>query len=220
MAGKWHLGGDEKTSPYARGFEETFSLVPGGGSHWSDLKPLSPLEPMRYRRNGKVVENLPEDFYSTRYYTDMLLQFMEQNKEDGKPFFAYLSFTAPHDPLHAPREYIDKYKGKYDEGWDVLRQVRLQRLKDLGVIGNDVESFPRLASVKAWVDMTNEEKRYAARDMEVYAAMVDYMDEQIKRVFDYLKEIGEYDNTMVIFFSDNGRTAQCQQRIPDRRTNT
>jgi arylsulfatase len=214
MAGKWHLGGDEETSPHARGFEETFSLVPGGGSHWSDLKPLCPPETMIYRRNGKAVEELPGDFYSTRYYTDMLLQFMEQNKEDGKPFFAYLSFTAPHDPLHAPKEYIEKYKGKYDEGWDVLREARLQALKDLGVIGKEVEPFPRLASVKAWGDMTDEEKRYAARDMEVYAAMVDYMDEQIKRVFDYLKEIGEYDNTMVIFFSDNGANGAMPTAYP------
>jgi arylsulfatase len=214
MAGKWHLGGEEETSPHARGFEKTFSLLPGGGSHWSDLKPLSPLEPMMYRRNGKVVEALPEDFYSTRYYTDMVLQFMEQNKEDDKPFFAYLSYTAPHDPLHAPKEYIDRYKGKYDEGWDALRETRLHALKNLGVIGKEVEPFPRLASVKAWGDMTDEEKRYAARDMEVYAAMVDYMDEQIKRVFDYLKEIGEYDNTMIIFFSDNGANGALPTAYP------
>ena len=77
-------------------------------------------------------------------------------------------------------------------------------MKDLGIIGKDVEPFPRLASVKAWDDMSDDERRNAARDMEVYAAMVDYMDEQIKRVFDYLKEIGEYDNTMIIFISDNG----------------
>jgi len=214
MAGKWHLGHSEETIPHARGFEETFSLIPGGGSHWSDFKPLSPPQTMEYRRNGKVVEALPEDFYSTRYYTDMLLQFMEQNKEDGKPFFAYLSFTAPHDPLHAPKEYIEKYKGKYDGGWDVLREARLQALKDLEIIGKDVEPFPRLASVKAWDDMSDDERQKAARDMEVYAAMVDYLDEQIKRVFDYLEEIGEYDNTMIIFFSDNGANGAMPTAYP------
>jgi len=204
MAGKWHLGDDEKTIPHARGFEETFILVPGGGSHWSDRKPVSPPQTMVYRRNGKVIEALPGDFYSTRYYTDVLLKWMKQNRGDGKPFFAYLSYTAPHDPLHAPKKYIDKYNGKYDKGWDVLREKRLQRLKDLGIIRKDARPFPRLPSVKAWDKMPLEERREAARDMEVYAAMVDYMDEQIKRVFDYLKEIGEYDNTMIIFFSDNG----------------
>ena len=134
MAGKWHLGFDQKTSPHARGFEETFILEPGGGSHWGDRKPISPPGIMIYRRNGEPVETLPEDFYSTKYYTDVLLRWIEQNREDGKPFFAYLSYTAPHDPLHAPKEYIEKYKGKYDQGWDVLREERLQRLKDLGII--------------------------------------------------------------------------------------
>ena len=121
MAGKWHLGHEEETSPHARGFEETFILAPGGGSHWSDRRPLSPPQTMVYRRNGKVVESLPENFYSTRFYTDTMLEWISRDHGDARPFFAYLSYTAPHDPLHAPKEYIDKYKGKYDEGWDVLR---------------------------------------------------------------------------------------------------
>ena len=150
------------------------------------------------------MDSLPDDFYSTTYYTDTLLNFIEKNKNDGKPFFAYLSYTAPHDPLHAPKKYIDKYKGKYDGGWDLLREQRLQNLKELGIIQKDAKPFPRLASVKAWNEMTSEERAAASRDMEVYAAMIDYMDEQIKRVFDYLKETGEYENTMIIFFSDNG----------------
>ncbi|MBW2172859.1 MAG: arylsulfatase, partial [Deltaproteobacteria bacterium] len=214
MAGKWHLGHEEETSPHARGFEETFILAPGGGSHWSDRKPLSPPQTMIYRRNGKVVESLPKDFYSTRYYTDILLQWIKQNHGDGNPFFAYLSYTAPHDPLHAPKEYIDKYRGKYDDGWDLLREKRLQRLKDLGIIHKNARPFPRLASVKAWDEMSPKERREAARDMEVYAAMIDYMDEQIKRVFDYLKEVGEYDNTMIIFFSDNGANGAMPTAYP------
>ena len=116
MAGKWHLGSEEETSPYARGFEETFALVPGGGSHWNDRKPLSPPQKMIYRRNGKIVASLPDDFYSTKDYTDHLLEWIKNDHGDGKPFFAYLSYTAPHDPLHAPREYIEKYEGKYDDG--------------------------------------------------------------------------------------------------------
>jgi len=214
MAGKWHLGFEEETSPHARGFEETFSLVPGGGSHWSDRKPVSPPQVMFYRRNGKLVESLPEDFYSTKNYTDILLEWMKKNRKDGKPFFAYLSYTAPHDPLHAPKEYIDKYRGMYDRGWDVLREKRLGRLKELGIIDQDARSFPRLPSVKAWDQMSAEERQETARDMEVYAAMVDYMDEQIKRVFDYLKEIGQYDNTMIIFFSDNGANGADKTAYP------
>ncbi len=214
MSGKWHLGYEEETSPFARGFEETFMLVPGGGSHWNDLKPLSPPQTMMYRRNGQVVEELPEDFYSTKYYTDRMLQFIEQSQGDDRPFFAYLSYTAPHDPLHAPEEYIDKYRGRFDQGWDVLREERLRALKDLGIVPEDAVAFPRLESVTAWEEMSEEERQLAARDMEVYAAMIDYMDEQIQRVFDYLKEIGEYDNTMIIFFSDNGANGHPQTAYP------
>ncbi len=214
MAGKWHLGHEEETSPHARGFEETFSLATGGGSHYNDRKPLSPPQTMIYRRNGEEVKSLPDDFYSTKYYTDILLKWIKEDHKDSRPFFAYLSYTAPHDPLHAPKEYIEKYKGKYDGGWDVLREKRLQGLKDLGIIHKDAKSFPRLPSVKAWDQMSAEDRVEAARDMEVYAAMVDYMDEQIKRVFDYLKEIGEYDNTMIIFFSDNGANGHPKTAYP------
>ena len=214
MVGKWHLGHDAETSPHARGFEETFILVPGGGSHWSDRRPVSPPETMIYQRNGKPVESLPEDFYSTRNYTDNVLQWMDKNQGDGRPFFAYLAYTAPHDPLHAPKEYIDKYKGKYDGGWDALREERFQALKDLGIINQDVQPFPRLDSVEAWDEMSPEKRAEAARDMEVYAAMIDYLDEQIKRVFDYLKEAGEYDNTMIVFISDNGANGHSPWAYP------
>ena len=204
MAGKWHLGFDEETSPYARGFEETFILVPGGGSHCSDRKPLSPVQPMTYRRNGKFVESLPDDFYSTKDYTDNLIEWIEKNNGDGKPFFAYLSYTAPHDPLHAPKAYIEKYHGKYDKGWDALRETRLETLKTLGIVPETTNAFPRLPNVEAWDDMSVEDRREMARDMEVYAAMIDYMDNQIARVIGHLKEIGAYDNTLILFFSDNG----------------
>jgi arylsulfatase A-like enzyme len=248
MAGKWHLGDDQETTPFARGFEETFALLPGGGSHWNDRRPLSPPQTMNYSRNGQRVDSLPDNFYSTRYYTDILLEFLEGNRGDGKPFLAYLSYTAPHDPLHAPQEYIDKYKGTYDSGWDELRQQRLlalkdlgiiqadieplprlasinagwgelrrqrlQALKDRGIIRDDIEAFPRLASVKAWSDMAVDERLIAARDMEVYAAMVDYMDEQILRVIDYLKDIGEYENTMILFMSDNGANGAMPTAYP------
>ena len=214
MAGKWHLGHEEETSPHGRGFDETFALLPGGGSHWSDQKPLSPPQTMIYQRNGELVQSLPGDFYSTRYYTDRLLEWIGEDHGDDRPFFAYLSYTAPHDPLHAPREYIDKYRGMYDEGWDVLREKRLQALKDLGIISDNTVPFPRLPSVKAWDEMTAEERQKAARDMEVYAAMVDYMDEQIKRVFDRLIEIGEYDNTLIIFLSDNGANGALPTAYP------
>jgi len=214
MAGKWHLGDEPETRPHARGFQKTFALMPGGGSHWNDRRPLSPPQTMYYMRNGEPVESLPDDFYSTKYYTDTMLEYIAGDHSDGSPFFAYLSYTAVHDPLHAPKEYIDKYRGTYDSGWDDLRQKRLQALKDLGIVPAAAEAYPRISSVEAWSEMSIDEREKAARDMEVYAAMLDYMDEQILRIFDYLKEIGEYDNTLILFFSDNGANGALPMAYP------
>jgi arylsulfatase len=204
MTGKWHLGEDDEQSPYARGFHETFTMMDGGGSHWSDMKGLTPSHKMLYRKNGKIIDALPDDFYSTKNYTDSLIVFIDRNKTDGKPFFAYLSFTAPHDPLHAPKEYIEKYEGKFDEGWDALRSKRLEALKQLGLVDPGVKEFPANFMVPTWESLDEETKEEYQRDMEVYAAMVDYMDMSIGRLFQYLKENSLYDNTLIVFFSDNG----------------
>jgi arylsulfatase A-like enzyme len=214
MVGKWHLGHDAKTLPGARDFDETFVLEGGGGSHWADRKWVTPTVPMKYRRNGKEVVSLPEDFYSTKNYTDSLIEWIKRDQEDDQPFFAYLSYTAPHDPLHAPEEYINKYKGLYNSGWDALKEKRLQKLKGLGIIDKNAKPFPRLSSVAAWKDLSAEDRALAARDMEVYAAMVDFMDGQIKRVFDQLKEVGKYENTLIIFMSDNGANGNMLTEYP------
>jgi arylsulfatase len=204
MTGKWHLGTDDEQSPFERGFEETFTMMNGGGSHWADMKPLSLHEPMIYRKNGKRISMLPKDYYSTKNYTDSLMKFIKSNKDDGKPFFAYLCYTAPHDPLHAPAEYIAKYKGKFDQGWDALSPNRLENLKKLGLVPRDLNEFPPNIMTTKWESLSAEEKKEHARNMEVYAAMVDYMDMSIGRLFKYLKDRGLYNNTMIVFFSDNG----------------
>ncbi|HSF53705.1 MAG TPA: arylsulfatase [Algoriphagus sp.] len=203
MTGKWHLGEGKGLDPFYRGFEETFILGTGGGSHWNDRKALSPLQHMEYTRNGVPVEPAP-DFYSTQAYTDSLLSFIAKNKNDQKPFFAYLSYTAVHDPLHAPDEYINKYKGKFDMGWDSLWVQRMKNLKSLGILPKDFEALPSNPLVPKWESLNPEQKQAFARDMEVYAGMLDYLDMSIGRVFAYLKEQGMYDNTLVIFMSDNG----------------
>jgi arylsulfatase len=204
MAGKWHLGEEDDQSPHARGFEQTFTMMNGGGSHWADMRPLSPPGAMIYRRNGERLTKLPDDFYSSKDYTDALIEFIDANRGDRQPFFAYLSYTAPHDPLHAPAEYIEKYRGSYDEGWDVLAQRRLSKLKELGLVPAEVSEFPANFMTREWDALSAEEKQSFARDMEVYAAMVEYMDMSIGRLFDYLRENGLYENTLVVFFSDNG----------------
>ncbi|MFT6438213.1 MAG: arylsulfatase, partial [Candidatus Azotimanducaceae bacterium] len=204
QTGKWHLGVTESQSPFARGFQETFALLPGGGSHFNDQQPLHPAEPVVYRRNGKIVDELPDDFYSTQYYTDMLLSWMERDKNSGQPFFAYLAYTAPHNPLHAPVEYIKRYSGRYDAGYEVLRKARFAALKAQGLIPQNQEMAPWPAAVKRWNDLSTSEKENEARDMEIYAAMIDYMDEQIGRVYQWLQDNGELENTIIVFFSDNG----------------
>lgn len=134
MSGKWHLGHHDEHGPSKRGFQETFALMQGGASHFSDQIPLDPNDPTVYRRNGKVVKDLPDDFYSTKNYTDSLLTWVERDKDSSQPFFAYLAYTAPHDPLQAPQSYIDKYKGVYDEGYEILRERKFKALKQKGLI--------------------------------------------------------------------------------------
>ena len=203
MAGKWHLGEEEGQTPDDRGFEESFVLIQGGGSHYADQKPLSIPIGMDYTVNGEKVAELPADFYSTRNYTDTLIAYIEKNKADHKPFFMYAAYTAPHDPLHAPKEYIEKYRGKFDMGWDSLRNLRLNNLKALGIISNDVNDFAP-SGVPKWESLNAGQKKEHARTMEVYAAMVDYLDMSIGRLINYLKQEGLYDNTMILFMSDNG----------------
>jgi arylsulfatase len=178
-------------------------LLQGGGSHYADQKPLSPPQVMDYRSNGKKVATLPEDFYSTRNYTDSLIYYIEKNKVDGRPFFMYAAYTSPHDPLQAPKEYVDKYKGKFDMGWDSLRLLRLNNLKALGIVPQHVNTFAPSAIPK-WETLTSEQKAEFARDMEVYAGMIDYLDMSIGRIISYLKQEGLYDNTFILFMSDNG----------------
>jgi arylsulfatase len=213
MTGKWHLGEGEGKDPYDRGFEESFILGTGGGSHYNDYKPLAPPQHMSYTRNGKEVQ-LPADFYSSKNYTDSMIQFIDNNKADKKPWFAFLSYTAVHDPLQAPKEYIEKYKGKFDMGWDSLWTMRLNSLQALGLVPKDLNRFAKNPAVPQWDKLDKKHKEEFARDMEVYAAMLEYMDMSIGRVFEYLKKEGMFENTMIIFMTDNGANGQLASFYP------
>ncbi|MEE8606945.1 MAG: arylsulfatase [Nitrospiraceae bacterium] len=205
MAGKWHLGLKPDQIPRARGFERDFSLLVGGGSHFDDgwnIEWQIPKAP--YTEDGRPLEKLPKGFYSTKTYTDKTIQFIEEGRKDNKPFFAYMAFTAPHGPLHVPDDWLRRYKNRYDEGWDGIRKQRLARMQELGIVEEGVNTADRLWFVPRSTALTPALRVMLGRKMELYAAMVEYMDDQIGRVFDYLKQIGEYDNTVVIFISDNG----------------
>jgi arylsulfatase A-like enzyme len=209
MAAKWHLGEKPQQWPARRGFERDFALLQGAGSHWGDSLGLLPTEPkVAHTRNGEKVEELPKDYYSSKDFTDFIIQSVDENGSDGKPFFAYLGYQAPHGPLAVPEEWRDKYKGRYDKGNDVIRAQRLDRQKTLGIVGKDVVTFPRLPNIPAWDKLTDEQRRLAARKMELYAAMIEYMDDQIGRLVSHLKKTGKYDNTLIVLISDNGAAGE------------
>jgi arylsulfatase len=204
MAGKWHMGKSARNMPVGRGFERSFALLNGGASHWADQLALVPNSKTVYTQDDVVVENLPDDFYSSTYYTDRIIEFIAADLEDDAPFFAYLAFTAPHNPLHAPDASIAKYKGAYDSGWDQLASNRLARQRELGLLAQQIAPAARPDWVLAWDELSSEQQAQRARDMEVYAAMIDYLDESVGRVLSFLRSKGEYENTMIVFMSDNG----------------
>tara|TARA_R110000851_G_scaffold333529_1_gene514800 strand:- start:8979 stop:10706 length:1728 start_codon:yes stop_codon:yes gene_type:complete len=203
MAGKWHLGYDATTYPSARGFDETFALLEGGASHLDQRGVIPNASKANYRQNGQPVD-LPEDFFSSKFYTDLLINNIESNRADGKPFFVYAAYTAPHWPLQAPDEFIAKYQGRYDAGYEAIATERLARMQQLGLIDASIKPHPGTNVFPAWNELTLEQQRQEARLMEVYAAMVDALDYHIGRLVAYLNNIGELDNTIIIFMSDNG----------------
>ena len=152
------------------------------------------------------VSNSPSGFYSSDLFADKLVEQLHGRDEESKtkPFFAYLAFSAPHWPLQCMAHDRDMYKGVYDDGPHELRKRRLRRLVDLGLIKQGVVPHAMTAKVKDWEDLTASEQTMSARAMEVYAGMVTAMDRAMGRVLDYLEEIGELDNTVIIFMSDNG----------------
>jgi arylsulfatase len=204
MAGKWHLGLTPERGPAARGFERSYALLQGLGNHFGadqDGAWKKANAHATYRENGKFVR-FPKGRYSADYFADRLIGFLAEASDD-RPFFAYLPFTAPHWPMQAPTETIAKYKGRYDAGYEILRAERLERQKKLGLVPVDQQPHA-LDRVKPWASLSAEEKALEARKMEVYAAMVDQMDQNVGRVVDELKRSGTYDNTVIIFLSDNG----------------
>lgn len=217
MSGKWHLGLTAELAPHARGFERSFALLPGAANHYG-FEPtydehtpgLLKSTPALYIEDDTFVERLPEDFYSSDAFGDKLLQYLKQ-RDQSRPFFAYLPFSAPHWPLQAPAEVVERYKGRYDAGPEVLRQERLEKLRALGLIAADTQAHPVDGQ---WQALSEEQRQRSARSMEVYAAMVERMDWNIGRVLDYLRNQGLLDNTLVLFMSDNGAEGALLEAFP------
>lgn len=234
----------KELAPCSRGLTKSFSFLPGSGNHHAyepqlddDEFKIPCLNTEGHWMDGDKFINhrtdLPKDVYSTSYFTDRMIKFLEEmnEKEKDEPFFAYLPFTTPHWPLQAPREVVEKYgklkitfpcerllmitAGKYDDGPDALTQHRLQRLVELGLVDKGIEPAPPTGVLgKDWKDLSDLERKESARKMEVFAAMVELIDENIGRVIDHLESTGELDNTFVLFMSDNGAEGVALEAIP------
>lgn len=211
ISGKWHLGLTAETNAHVRGFDHSFTLLQGLDLHFKQA-PSAYKRNATYTEDGKVVpiSALPDDFFSTNYFTDKLISYLESGKNSGKPFFAYAAYTAPHWPLQAPAEYRDRYRGVYDAGYDVIRNGRIARQKQLGLIPANFTAAEPIATKNApqkygkWNELSTEQKVLEARRMEIYAGMVENLDANIGRVIEYLKRNNLYDNTLIFFVSDNG----------------
>ncbi|KAL1593142.1 hypothetical protein SLS60_010749 [Paraconiothyrium brasiliense] len=230
MSGKWHLGLRPEHHPINRGFKKSFALLPGCANHYAyepeykdpESEPGKFFETATralHAEDDHFMDRLPPDFYSSDAYADKLMAYLDDRTEEEKarPFFAYLPFSAPHWPLQAPKEVCDKYRGMYEEGPEVLRQKRLTRLKELGMVDQDVKPHPVVftdGKTEDWEEVPKEVRESSSRAMEVYAAMVDRMDWNIGRVIGHLKAMGEYENTFVLFMSDNGAEGASYEAMP------
>lgn len=203
MSGKWHLGyhGENKW-PLARGFDRFYGIISGASSY------LTPKGP-----RGLTLDNTPlpapadPNYYTTDAFTDHALQFLRESPAD-RPFFLYLAFTAPHWPLHARAEDIEKFRGKYHGGWDNLRAARFERQKQLGIIPADTVLSPRDDGARAWNELSTEQQEQLDYRMAVYAAQVHRMDYNIGRLVEHLRTTGKLENTVILFLSDNGGCAE------------
>ena len=211
MTGKWHLGEELEHGPRARGFRRSFVSLDGaahlGGWDWRGPQPA------RYRDGEEIVE-VGDDFYTTRFYTQRMLEYLEQDRAEGKPFFAYLAYTAPHWPLQAPDESIARFKGRYDGGYEALYESRFARQKELGLVAADAEPIDAARFRPRWSELSEDERRFEARRMEIYAAMVSDLDTYVGEVVAYLERSGERDNTFIMFTSDNGAEASRRDLVP------
>lgn len=214
MTGKWHLG---PPGPVNRGFDEYYGMVHGFDSFW---------DPTKYTRlpAGRPTRTYPQgEFYATNAITDYTLDFLAQARTQNKPFFFYLAYNAPHFPIHAPKETIDKYQPIYEKGWDHIRQQRFEKQRKLGLIPKNSKLTPlseippnRFNKQTGWAGKHNppwdtlpeDRRKDLARRMAIFAAMVDVMDRNIGRVIEDLRAHNQLDNTVIFFTSDNGACAE------------
>ena len=206
VAGKWHLGDQDRNLPGARGFDQSVIQADSGSDHF-EMRPYLPLKPeVFWYENGERMTSLPPDFYSSRYFVDKTIEFLTASAESPAPFFAYVAFQANHTPIQAPAAFIDEYRGRYTEGWAKVRQARVDRLQQLGLIDAGAGLAPG-PTQDQWNALETKEQYFEARRMQAYAGMATAMDHEVGRLLNYLRDTGQYENTVFILLSDNGAVA-------------
>ena len=214
ISGKWHVGKEEGHWPLDRGFERYYGLIDGASNFYNNI---DYRDPRQERGQTFLLDNQPyeipattedmwkqnEGYHMTDAFTDYALEFLDGH-DTGQPFFLYLPYTAPHWPLHAFPKDIDKYRGLYDIGWDSLKTLRYEKQIELGITSSSTKLAPNSEMVEAWENADEQRKRDWPLEMALYAAMIDHMDQNIGRVIEKLKEMGQFENTLILFLSDNG----------------
>jgi arylsulfatase/uncharacterized sulfatase len=200
MTGKWHLGMDPERRPSARGFDRTFMLADTGADNWRHRSYLPIYETANWFEDGEPI-TLPDDFYSSEHLVDKAIEYIGNDGEE--PFFAYVAFQAVHIPVQAPATFRDKYLQTYVGGWHALRAARSEGLVDAGILPDRLQGRP-MPTTPDWQSLTPDQQAFEAKGMAVYAGMVDAMDHHIGRLINHVDLMGELDNTVFIFLSDNG----------------
>jgi arylsulfatase len=215
MSGKWHVGPTRPHWPCDRGFDQSFTLINGAmnyfGHNFQEQSGAAKNHTL-LAMNDQPFDAPMEGFYSTDAFADQAITFMKQSVAERKPFFLYLAFNAPHYPLQAKPEDIARYEGKYAMGWEKLREQRHQRQIELGIVEEKWGMTPPDPDAPSWNSLSSDDKEQWAHRMAVYAAQVECLDRNIGRVIDSLKEAGIEKNTLVMFMSDNGASAETVDR--------
>ena len=202
MTGIWHLGKTKEANPHQKGFEHSFVLVNGAGNHYTNKSALNNKDSY-YTEDGEKT-TWTDGNYSTDFYTDKMIEYIDGNIKDEKPFFSFLAYTSPHWPLQVDKKHWEKYKGRYNDGYEKLKERRLKSLQKASILSENAQLPAPHKSVKPWDSLSQEQQLKEARKMELYAGMVDNLDYNIGRLIKHLKSIGTYENTLFVFMSDNG----------------
>jgi len=218
MTGKWHVGHQSKDVwPSERGFDRFYGIHKHVDSYWKVL-PNTPL----YRDGEKIIDGSRKKrpdyegrsgntFYTTDVFTDKAINYIHEASDKQKPMFLYVAYNAPHWPLEAPQEDIERYRGAYDEGWGELRREKLKRMKEMDIVPADTKLAPSPAP--EWSSLTDKQQRELAFRRAIYAAQIDRMDQNVGRIVETLEARGMLDNTLLMFLSDNGSAAEPDDKM-------